>query len=159
MTYQKDEDVSQLVIDVDEKIGVKLQRADISVAHRLPTKPGRDKNGPNTVIARFVKREVRNEIYYKRYLLKEINDDNHDDSQKRFYINEKLTQKRKKRFWLAKQKIKALQYKFIWTNNGCIFVRKDINSEKISIKDENDCEHLKWLLHQLGLLMWVVSSV
>ena len=42
LAYQKDEDVSQLVIDVAEKIGVKLQKTDISVAHRLPTKPGRD---------------------------------------------------------------------------------------------------------------------
>ena len=69
LTCQKDEDVSQLVIDVAEKIGVKLQKADILVAHRLPTKPGKEKNGPNTgtVIARFVKREVRNEIYYKQY--------------------------------------------------------------------------------------------
>ena len=126
LAYQKDEDVSQL--DVAEKIGVKLQKADISVAHRLPTKPGRDKNGPNTVIARFVKREIRNEIYYKRYLLKDLHDDKHDDSQKRVYINENLTQKRKRLFRLAKQKIKALQYTFIWTNNGYIFVRKDIHS-------------------------------
>ena len=143
LAYQKNEDVSQLVINVAEKIGVKLQKADTSVAHRLPTKPGRGKNGPNTVIARFVKRKVRNKIYYKRYLLKDLHDDKHDDSQKRVYINENLTQKRKRLFWLAKQKIKALQYKFIWTNNGYIFVRKDIRSEKISIKNENDCNHLK----------------
>ena len=125
LAYQKAENVSQPVIDVAEKIGVKLQKADISVAHGLPTKPGRDKNGPNTVIARFVKREIRNNIYYKRYLLKDLHDDKHDDSQKRVYVNENLTQKRKRLFWLAKQKIKALQYKFIWTNNGYIFVRKD----------------------------------
>ena len=38
--YHKDEDVSQLVINVAEKIGIKLQKANILVAHRLPTKPG-----------------------------------------------------------------------------------------------------------------------
>ena len=85
---------------------------------------------------------MRNEVYYKKYLLKDLHDDKHDDSQKRVYIDENLTQKRKRLFWLAKQKIKALQYKFIWTNNGYIFVRKDIHSEKISIKNENDCNHL-----------------
>ena len=77
LACQKDVVVSQLVIDVPEKKGVKLQKADISVAHRLPTKPGRDKNGPNILIARFVKREVRSEIYYKRYPLKDLHDDKH----------------------------------------------------------------------------------
>ena len=72
LACQKDEDVSQLVIDVAEKIGVKLQKADILIAHRLPTKPGKDKNDRNTVIGRSVKRKVHNEVYYKQYLLNDL---------------------------------------------------------------------------------------
>ena len=82
-----------------KKIVRNLQKPDLSIAHHLPTKSGRDKNGPNTVVTRFVKSEVRNEIYYKRYLLQELNDDKHNNTQKGFYINENFTEKRKILFW------------------------------------------------------------
>ena len=47
------------------------------------------------------------------------------------YINENLTQRRKRLFWRSKQQAKELSYKYIWTNNGQIYVQKDKNHERI----------------------------
>ena len=58
------------------------------------------------------------------------------------YINENLTQRRKRLFWLTKQKAKELGYSFIWTNNGQIYVRETEESEKMHIKFENDLDKL-----------------
>ena len=43
----------------------------------------------------------------------------------KLYVNENLTQRRKGLFWLAKQKAKELDYKFVWASNGQIFIRVD----------------------------------
>ena len=58
------------------------------------------------------------------------------------FINENLTQRRKHLFWQAKQKVKELNYEYIWTNNGQIFVRKNENEDKILAKTENDLNKL-----------------
>ena len=58
------------------------------------------------------------------------------------YINENLTQRRKRLFWLTKQKAKELGYSFIWTNNGQIYVRETEEYEKMHIKFENDLDKL-----------------
>ena len=59
-----------------------------------------------------------------------------------FFINENLTQRRKHLFWQAKQKVKKLNYEYIWTKNGQIFVRKNENEDKILVKTENDLNKL-----------------
>ena len=58
------------------------------------------------------------------------------------YVNKNLTQRRKRLFWLTKQKAKELNYNFIWTNNGQIYVRDDKESERILIKTENNLDTL-----------------
>ena len=58
------------------------------------------------------------------------------------FINENLTQRRKRLFWNTKQKAKELGYKFFWTHNGQIYTRKDEESEKNYIRTESDLEQL-----------------
>ena len=41
------------------------------------------------------------------------------------FINENLTQRRKRLFWNTKQKAKELEYNFFWTHNGQNYIRKD----------------------------------
>ena len=52
------------------------------------------------------------------------------------YINEHLTTRNKHLFNLAKDKKRSKNYKFLWTRNGKIFIRKDERSDPITI----DCE-------------------
>ena len=75
-----------------------------------------------------------NEIYANRFKAKDI-EGFPVDAMEKVFINENLTQRRKKFFWNTKQKAKELGYKFFWTHNGQIYTRKDEESEKIYIKN------------------------
>ena len=84
-------------------------------------------------------RTIRNNLYSRR---KET--DKTDFSKftvtetRRLFINENLTQLRKKLFWKAKQRVKDADFRFIWTNNGNIYVRKSESSNSIPIQNEQD---------------------
>ena len=92
-------------------------------------------------IARFVNRNKRNEILFKRHITK-MWQDFPTASMEQLFINENLTQKRKRLFWLTKQKAKSLEYNFYWTFNGNIFLRKQENTDKIITRKE-DLDNLK----------------
>ena len=85
---------------------------------------------------------MRNEIYDKRFNAKMIEDFPVEGKEKLF-INENLTQRCKHLFWLSKQKAKELEYKYFWTQNGQIFVRKNEESEKVLIWSESDLDKLQ----------------
>ena len=136
------EDTAEIVLEVAKALDLPISRSDISIAHRLPTKPSRNENQlpqPPAIIARFVNRTIRNNLYSRR---KET--DKTDFSKftvtetRRLFINENLTQLRKKLFWKAKQRVKDADFRFIWTNNGNIYVRKSESSNSIPIQNEQD---------------------
>ena len=56
----------------------------------------------------------------------------------RFFVNENLTQQRKKLLWATRQRANENQFKYVWTNNGNIFVRKNDDAALISIMNETD---------------------
>ena len=60
----------------------------------------------------------------------------------KLYVNQNLTQRRQRRFRLAKQKAKELDYKFIWTWNGQIFIREDQKRTGLWIEAEYDLDSL-----------------
>ena len=58
------------------------------------------------------------------------------------FINENLTQPRKELFWRTKQKAKDLGYRYIWTNNGQIYHRKEDDSKAIIVNNSSDIEKI-----------------
>lgn len=58
-------------------------------------------------------------------------------STQKIFINEKLTPANKQLLWLAKS-TKAFGYKYVWTKDGQILLRKSDDSPIIRIKDAND---------------------
>ena len=76
---RKDEDVTQITLDLISKLDVDIKEEDISIAHRLPVKQryGRTRLKPvnhPTIIVRLISRQMRNEIYDKRFNAKMIED-------------------------------------------------------------------------------------
>ena len=45
-------------------------------------------------------------------------------------VNENLIQRRKRLLWLTKQKEQELDYNYVWTNNGQIYVLENESSER-----------------------------
>ena len=58
------------------------------------------------------------------------------------FVHENLTQRRKRLFWLSKQKAKEVGYNYFWTHNGQIFVHENEESEQIFIRTESDLDKL-----------------
>ena len=136
------EDTNKIVVEVAKSLNVDISTDDISTSHRLPVSTKSEKNDDSTstpIIVRFVSRDVRNKIYANRKLTRQL------DMKKfgikgttKLFINENLTLLRKRLFWKTKQKVKEAGYKYIWTSNGNIFVRKVDEANPIAVNSEKD---------------------
>ena len=144
----QNENVTEIILSLASKLGVNLTANDISIAHRLPVKRPRLNSKSNVtnrrhpgIIIRFISRQKRNEMYLNRKKAKDISDFPVQGMNK-LYVNENLTQRRKRLFWLAKQKAKKLNNKFIWTSNGQIFIREDEKADSLPARTEYDLDNL-----------------
>ena len=134
---EKDEDPTEIVMKICNTIGVSLERKEVSIAHRLPKKRNEDK--PPAIIAKFISAETRNNIYKKRKQSRNLDKNIFPIAgMMNLYINENLTQSRKRLLWKTKQAMKCKDYQFIWTRNGKIFVRREATSDAILIESEYD---------------------
>ncbi|XP_070546414.1 uncharacterized protein [Ptychodera flava] len=132
------EDTNDIVVRVAAAVGVDITPNDIDISHRLPSRqnPNQERHQPPAIIVKFVRRSVRNSIYYARKNLRgqtpnqiRIGDNNTNN----IYINENLTPTMKRLFHQVNERRKQLKWRFIWTSNGKIFTRKDETSEVISV--------------------------
>lgn len=58
------------------------------------------------------------------------------------YINEHLTTHNINLFWQAKLKSKDNNYKFVWTKDGKIFVRRNENEKAYRIRNEDNLKKI-----------------
>ena len=148
----QDEDARQMAVQVADLLDVGMGLENISISHRLPkVPPWTDSSGtvhlPSpSVIAKFVRRDVREKFYRARYKLK--NKTTRDlglasDEGSNIYIAESLTQARKKLFKSASKVKKDLKFNFISTTNGRIFLKRNRDSRSIPITCESDLGKLK----------------
>ena len=120
-----------LIQEASKIIGVNLETSGTSIAHLLPP----SKKVKDRIIVKFAQRAKRDEIYSKRKHLKskrtkdlpsvacEIESD--AVSQKaQIHINESLTPYRRRLFGRLLQFKPNHGYKFIWTTNGKILLKK-----------------------------------
>jgi hypothetical protein len=77
------EDLNQKIIQLVDKIGVKIRLEDISVCHRI----GRPNTAmPRQVLCRFISKRTRDEILVNKMKLKDI-----EETKKKIFIDEDLT--------------------------------------------------------------------
>jgi len=89
-------------------LNVEISKTDISASHRLPPPLQQDSTKTpdhQTFIARFINRNIRNEIYSKRKAAKTMKaEDFPIHGMNKLFVNENLTQRRKKLLRFTKQK-------------------------------------------------------
>lgn len=124
-----------LVKEMSEIMGVNLDVNDISIAHRLPpTKKVKDR-----LIVKFTRRQKRDEIYSKRKNLKTKRtkdlpsvvrepESTVVSHKAQIHVNESLTPYRKRLLGRILQFKRDHNYKFIWTINGKILLKKTESS-------------------------------
>ena len=81
----------------------------------------------------FKNKTIRDNVYINKSNLIKINTE-----YGRIYLNENLLQNLKILLGKVNQIRKSKQYKFLWTRNGNIYVRKNENTNVISITRNSD---------------------
>lgn len=139
----EDEDTNQIVKQVAELIDVDIRESNISISHRLPVgKPWTDQTGRV-----HQPREYATDFYNSRFKLKgQTIDDLECISSgvgNNIYVSESLNPSRKKLFRSCLKVKKELNYKFISTQYGQIFMKKDKSTPSIKISRLTDLAKLK----------------
>lgn len=139
-----DDKPNQLVAELSTLIGVELDKADISTAHRLPD----TKKTKNRIIVKFVRRDKREEFFRSRSKLAgkstsslpSVNREIEKSIQKpsKIHINESLTGYRKKLFGKIHAFKKDNNFKYIWTTNGKIHLRETDISDVFTFTTEEE---------------------
>lgn len=117
---------NQIVKEIGSLIGVEIEDSDIATAHRLPD----TQKVKNRLIVKFLRREKREEVYKKRKNLVGKNTshlpsaaETNNSGNSKIYINESLTNYRKRLFGRIKEYKRANNAKYLWTSNGKIMLK------------------------------------
>ena len=147
MPLKEGENTNEIVIKVTKMLDVSLSSDQLSTFHRLQTRLKPKNSEPAAsppIIVRFLSRDVRNQLHANRKFARTANLLEFSlQGAENIYINENLTQSRKKLFWHAKQKAIANNFKFYWTVNGYVYVRKSSNTDSLLIRNIDDISKIK----------------
>ncbi|XP_022200173.2 uncharacterized protein LOC111057055 [Nilaparvata lugens] len=129
---------------IAEKIDVNFQMSDVSGVHRLPIRKPTDTHGEKSPVSivQFVSKLVRSDWLTRGRAAKLTNKVVGNKSEKRIYFNENLTAFNKRLFMQAKLKAKPLEYKYMWTSQGRVLVRKEHHAQIIRIKSFMDLDKI-----------------
>lgn len=139
--HQKDENLEELVKEIGNKIEVTIDNNDIDVVHRIPTF---SKNSVEPIVVQFVTRKIRDNVIKKAKINKITTKDiNMNGPDKAIFINDHLTRKRKDILHEAKKKKIELNFKYVWSKGGKIYMRKDDSSNVIQLRSLEDLALVK----------------
>ena len=131
-----DESTNTIVKEVGKAVGVEIADIDISVSHRLPPSKSYKTRKPGLppIIVKFVRRDTKDAFYQARMKLKDMTSKALGFSdENRMFISESLSPANRELFNEAYKLKKDLDYKFLWTSNGRVFLRATEASSVISI--------------------------
>ena len=141
----QNENVGSITLKVLQHIDASVSADDVDVTHRLGSKTPNDPNLPQPqpksrpIIVRFTARRVRDKIYDQRMSLKTFKTkDLGFKGDGNIFVNENLLPSTKQLLAKANLARKAKAYRYLWTSNGRLLVRKNADSPALLIACEAD---------------------
>lgn len=128
------ENLVQILGRVGDRLGEPIEAGDIEVVHRVQAKGSSDSN----VIVQFLRRSKRNAVLDKARKKRLSAADLGAGSSGPVYVNEHLCPVLKKLMGMTVQKKREKGWRFVWTNNGKIFARKNELSPVLHVSTEAD---------------------
>lgn len=131
------ENLHQLVLVASAKLGVTLVDTDIDGLHRagprrsstIPS-ASNPKNLPRPIVVKLTRRTKRDELVKASKERKTLtSQDIVPGTSTSVYMNERLTKLNRALFRLARERAAQHKFRYCWTRDGCIYVRK---AEKMS---------------------------
>ncbi|KAI5632798.1 hypothetical protein NE865_14485 [Phthorimaea operculella] len=158
---RKEENLIHVAMLIGTKVGVRLEENDIDFAVRVGPKqsPAGSSNpqgqkGPlnRPVVLRMVRRDKRDEFLKQAKARKNVTTKDLQigagEQNNKVYVNERLCRAYRQLFRATRQRAEQANYKYYWTKNGCIYVRKTDNSPAIRIRSQVELEE-KIVLQQV----------
>lgn len=145
----RDLSCNHIVKSIGEALDLEITDSDISTSHPVPSY---NKDASPKIIVKFTRRDVRNTFYGNRKKLKgkkvkNLPSLNLGNNNNYIYISESLTPSKKKLFGRANKLKKRLKWKFIWTNNGRIYLKESDNTNTHVIDSEENMNELELQYH------------
>lgn len=125
------------IISVASAVGIEINEDDIEKCFRLNSK---NKSKPKPIIIQFSSGKKRNKILAERKKIvtqDQILKNGNDDRTSRVYINESLTRYNKELLYKTKAEASKKGYKYVWTSDGAILMKKEEGARVIRIKNED----------------------
>ena len=141
-------DLSTIIGKVGAVVNLPLIDTQLRDTYRLPGKAGTIR----PIIAEFANVQIKNQLLS---CLRNYNKNSPNDSRlntttiglpgdrRPVYVAEYLPASSRKLFYQAREFAKQMEYKFCWTSNGSIFIRKEQGSKQILIRSEKTLEGLQ----------------
>ena len=126
------ENVETVMTKIGEKLGMPISPEQIDAIHRVPT---RSATQPKPIVVRFHSRRARKTKIQAADLGPGL-------PQKPVFVNEHLTTENKRLMHFSSQKKRELSYKYLWTRNGNIYMKKADDSQPLKITCEQDIAKL-----------------
>ncbi|XP_041469857.1 uncharacterized protein LOC121419445 [Lytechinus variegatus] len=142
---EKQENPADVALIISKRIDPDITAGDIDIAHGLGA-PKPSAKHPRPIIVRFTNRRARNAVYDGRKHLRGTTSADlgiNLRSTLKIYVNENLVGATRELLGLANGARKDAGYKFLWTYNGKIYVRKDEKSAPVIILSKEDISKLK----------------
>lgn len=142
------EDLTAMVENLCKTLKVNISAGNIKDIYRIPGKAGK----PGPILTEMSGSMVKQTILKasKDFNIKQHNNETKLnasylglDSSEPIYIAEHLTAKANRLLFLARDFAKTNSYKFCWTTNGKVFMRKAEGSNMILVKSEAQIQALK----------------
>lgn len=137
---EKTEVTTDLVLRVAQQIGVKIELSDVEFAHRVQPRRAESAARARPIVVRLRQRATKDQLIAAARKHRNLNgrDLGIGGEDCKVYVNEHLTRDSKILLSSCKQKAKEVNYKFVWTKNCRIFVRKNETAPPVPINSSSD---------------------
>ncbi|CAG4981480.1 unnamed protein product [Colias eurytheme] len=143
------ENLTHIVMSLANKLSFDLDERDIVSAHRMGRQQSRQESNtdgavsparPRTIAVRLTRRRVRDEFLRAARVRRgaDTAGTGIGGAARRFYVNEHLSKYHSRLFHLARERAAAESWRYVWSKEGRIFVRRDPKASSHRIRCEED---------------------
>lgn len=141
------EDLIEMVVNLGKNIGCVIEKNHLDDIYRLGNKKGENRGSIIVETTSTIKKtefitkcKNFNRAHKSKLCLRHVGHHANEDSP--IFVSEQLTAKGARLHFLARDLIKAKKFKYCWTAYGKIYIRKDDNTQIITIKSESQIHQL-----------------
>ena len=131
-------------MEILKKVDPEIEKDEILSTYRLKNKKNyKKKDNKTPIVVKFVSIEKRNIIFKNKKQLSSVDFKSTKGKAKIVYINENLTYRNQRIFSKANQFKKENKWKYIWTKNSIVHLRKNEETTSFQVRNEQDILSIK----------------